>query len=173
MWKRRSSFLNRLFRRLQPSLSFFECIKMGIKALITITGLSAISHLSGYPLVIAPFAASCISIYTAPKEEFSQPMNVVGGYFIACLTGILALEYLPNTWWVFGLMLSITITLMAYFRVTHPPAAAVPFIIFIYHNNENVFSKVMIPAVLGSFGLVIIALILHNMPFSRREYPKK
>ena len=172
MWKKKTSFFNRLFTRLQPEMPFIECVKMGIKALITITSLSAIGHLSGQALVIAPFAASCITIYTAPKEEFAQPMNVIGGYFIACFVGIVALSILPNTWWVLGLMLSITITSMSYLRITHPPAAAIPFIMFIYHNDDALI-KVMIPAMLGSFGLVIMALILHSIPFAKQEYPKK
>ncbi|PIR39834.1 MAG: hypothetical protein COV35_00620 [Alphaproteobacteria bacterium CG11_big_fil_rev_8_21_14_0_20_39_49] len=173
MWKRRPSFIKRLFSRLQPALPFIECVKMGIKALITITILVAIGHFSGHPLVIAPFAASCISVYTAPSEELAQPMNIIGGYFIACTIGILSLEFLPDTWWVLGLMLSVTITLMAYFRVTHPPASAIPFIMFIYHHNDDVVMKVMIPAILGSFCLIVIALVLHNLPFAKREYPKK
>lgn len=172
MWQKKRSFIKRLFNRLQPQESFVDCIKMGIKALITITLLGAIGHFSGQALVIAPFAASCISIYTAPKEEFAQPMNVIGGYFIACSIGLIALETLPNTWWVLGIMLSITITLMSYFRVTHPPAAAIPFIMFIYHSDEGAIAKVMLPAILGSFGLVVVALILHNLPFAKQEYPK-
>ncbi len=173
MQKKTSGFIKRLFCRIQPKETFIDCVKMGIKALITITLLGAIGHFSGQPLIIAPFAASCISIYTAPKEEFAQPINIIGGYFIACSIGLIALEALENTWWVLGLMLSITITLMSYFRITHPPAAAIPFIMFIYHGKEDALIKVTMPAILGSFGLVVIALILHSLPFAKQEYPKK
>jgi len=166
------NFFKRILNRPQPEESFLVCVKMGIKAFITISCLSAIGHFSGQPLIIAPFAASCITIYTAPKEEFAQPMNVIGGYLIASFIGILAIILLPHQWWILGLVLLITISAMAYLRVTHPPAGSIPFVIFFYHPFDALY-EVLIPAIVGSFGVVIMALILNNIPFAKREYPRK
>jgi CBS-domain-containing membrane protein len=172
MSKHVSDFIKRVFNRPQPKMSLMGCFKMGIKALVTITLLGIVGYLTGLPLVIAPFAASCITIYTAPKEEFAQPMNVIGGYFIASLLGVIMVTYLPYHWLILGFILSITISFMAFFRVTHPPAGAIPFIMYFYHQ-ENAQTAILIPAILGSFGVVVSALVLNNLSFCKREYPKK
>lgn len=156
----------------QPKMSLVLCLKSGIKGMITIFLLSVIGYLSGKNLVIAPFASSCITVFTNPKDDFAQPINIIGGYFIATIVGILLINILPNEWWILGPMLAITISMMAIFRVTHPPAGGIPFVIFYYHQT-NAIDFVFYPVMIGSFFIVILALFLHNLPFTKREYPRK
>ena len=168
--KKKNSFTNRLLKRHQKKLSFFSCIKSGIKGLIAISGVSALGYFSDHTLIIAPFAASCITIFTTPDDEFAQPINVIGGYFIATALGLITVHLFPHEWWALGPMLAITISTMAYFRVTHPPAGAVPFLLYFYHSDAGPLFLVL-PTMTGCIALVSIALVLQRLPKSRK-YPR-
>lgn len=172
LFKKSLSRLFNTFRVRQVKIPFNVCLKSGVKGMVTIFLLSVIGYLSGKNLVIAPFASSCITVFTCPEDNFAQPINVIGGYFVATIVGILLINIMPTQWWILGPMLAITITIMAFFRVTHPPAGGIPFVIFYYHQT-NAIDLVFYPVMIGSFIIVLMALFLHNLPFSKREYPRK
>ncbi len=169
--KNTKEFLASLVKRHQKPLSFFGCLRSGVKAFFTMTLLSAISYFSETPMVVAPFAASCITIYTSPHEEFAQPINVFGGYLIASLIGIILAAFLPHQWWTIGLMLALTISIMAYLRVTHPPAGAIPLLIYFYYSNGEGF--LFLPTMAGCAFIIVVAVLLHRIFPSELKYPRK
>ena len=170
--KKSAEYITNAFKVRQSKLPLTVCLKSGIKGMITISLLSVIGFISGMHLVIAPFASSCITVFTSPDQEYAQPINIIGGYFVATIVGILMINIMPNEWWILGIMLSITISVMAIFRVTHPPAGGIPFVIFYYHQKDAI-DMVFYPVIIGSFIIVIVALFLHSLPFAKRQYPSK
>lgn len=162
-------YLKRLLKRRQKKISTTRAIRSGIKGAITIMALAAISHFSEMPLIIAPFAATCITVFATPKIKFAQPMNVIGGYMVATLIGIIATKFFPHLWWMLGISTFFTIFLMSFFRVTHPPAGAIPLLIYFYHTNVD-YGFAIFPILSGSVAIVIIAILLHSAP-PKRQYP--
>lgn len=159
-------------KRWQPEVSLLTCLRLGLRAFITISALAAIGHLSEVPMIIAPFAASCITIYTNTNEEFAQPANIIGGYLVASVAGFIMVNYFPHQWWTVGIMVALTISAMAYFRVTHPPAGAMPLLMFYYHENVSL-KFILFPVLAGSLVIVVMAIILFKIPIGRkRKYPR-
>lgn len=166
--KKIARFIKLFFRRPQRKMSILACLRSGGKGFLTITLISIIGYFSQTPILMAPFAASCITIYTSPDEEFSQPMNVFGGYLITTIIGVLFLKFLPEQWWILGAMVGISIAAMAYLRVTHPPAGSVPILIYAYKTNSNI-ELLFYPGTIGVMLLVLIAIILHKI--TKIPYP--
>ena len=172
------NYILRFTKRSKRKISAKECFFSGIKALITITAISAIGYYSNHELVIAPFATSCLMVFSRPEDDVAQPMNIIGGYFIASVIGVIASYIFPHAWWVLGISLATTIYAMYYFRVTHPPAGAVPFIIYLHHTDAYLRTTadikfILYPTLAGRICIVLLATILNLLPFAKREYPRK
>ena len=161
--------VRRFFYRHQTPLPLYYSIRSGFKGFIIISLLMAMSYYSDIPLVMAPFGASCILVATMPHQTLSQPINVIGGYFIGTLVTLAFMAYFSHQWWLVGLMLSVTISFMAILRVTHPPAGAVPFVIFFYEEDVGL-EFLLFPVLTGSVLIVVMAYILHSIP-PERGYP--
>lgn len=160
--------LKQLFHRHQKERDLLKCLRYGLKALLTITFLASIGYFSELHLLIAPFGASCILIFTSPEDNFSQPINIIGGYTVAILVSAVMIYLLPYAWWSLGLMLALTISAMAYLRVTHPPCGAIPLLV---GSNQGIINEDIFVTILGSILLVAITIILHRIP-PRMAYPK-
>jgi CBS-domain-containing membrane protein len=167
-----NSILEGFFVRHQERLPFSKCVKSGVKGFLAILVLAALSNLSHLPLELAPFGASCILIFTDPRNQFSQPINVIGGYFIAAAISVLFALTLPHEWWIPGAALGVTISTMAFFRMSHAPAGAVPLLTYYYYDHLDI-AFILSPTLIGSICLVLIALLFHRLPFAAREYPRK
>lgn len=165
------NILKRLITRHQKVLGPVRCLKSGIRGFITITILAALASFSQLPLLIAPFAASCITIYTNPSQDFAQPINVLGGYFVATLIGLLFVNFLPHQWWTLGIMVGSVISIQAYLRITHPPSGSVPLLIYFYREEDNMMF-VLLPTIIGSMALLVIALLLMKIFPAKGSYPK-
>ena len=162
-----------LTKRWQRKLSPWTCVRSGLKGLITITLICWMGYLFDLSMIMAPFAASCITVFTTPRDPFAQPMNIVFGYLTAALIGLIMVNLLPHEWWFAGISLAVTISAMAFLRVTHPPAGSVPLILFYYKENAT-WDFLLFPTLTGSLIIVVSAIVLHNIPLPRiREYPRK
>ncbi|MDB2415158.1 HPP family protein [Rickettsiales bacterium] len=172
MFSSYKSLVRRLLYRHQKKRNISTCLKAGIKGFITIGFVAAIGYLSEIPLIAAPFGATCISLYVRPSDEFSQPINIIGGYFISTMSSIILMEIFPYEWWLVALMLGTSITAMAYLRVTHPSAGSVPLLIFYLHKDAG-FEFLISTILAGSIALVAFAYLLHRLSPARRSYPNR
>ncbi len=120
---------------------------------------------------MAPFGASCILIFTTPGDEYAQPINVLGGYFITGLISLILMDFLPHQFWVVGLVLGVGITVMALLRLTHPPAGAVPVVVYLSSIEAVDYFFLISPIMCGSATLVLLALIMHRLPL-KADYPR-
>ncbi|SMB84509.1 CBS-domain-containing membrane protein [Pasteurella testudinis DSM 23072] len=80
---------------------------------------AASSEISQLPLVLGSFGASCLLVFAYPNSPFSQPRNVIGGHFIASLTGLVIMAFCGVHWWSMALGVGTAIALMLLLRVPH------------------------------------------------------
>lgn len=163
--------LRRLLNRKQAAVPYKKAIKAGIGGTIAITILVLLSQIFVSPLLMAPFGASCVLLFSLPKSPLSQPINVIGGHLVSTIIGLTLNYFLPMDWWsqtllmVFAVGLSIAV--MAMLRVTHPPAGADPIVVFF--SNPG-WEYIVFPVALGSIVLVISAWAFHKIP-PKTDYP--
>lgn len=110
--------------------------------------------------IFGSFGGSCILIFAYPSSPFAQPRNVVGGHFIASLTGLVFLAIGGNTWWSVAAAVATAIALMLYLRVPHPPAGSNTIFIMLAQAS---WSFLLLPTLMGSLILVLIGLLYNNI----------
>ena len=123
----------------------------GIAAAFIISFLWAVSMLSGYQWIIGSFGATIFLLLVATESEFSQPKNLLGGHLLASLIGLALMEAIGPEIWVLSLGLCLTLVMMQILRVSHPPAASNPVIIF-YADPD--WSFILVPTALGACMLI-------------------
>jgi len=145
----------------QVSVAFFgSFIAISILALATST--------TQLPLVLGSFGASCCIVFGYPDTPFARPRNVIGGHFIATLTGLLFLYLFGAHWWSLGLALATSIALMLMTRTAHPPAASNPVIVML---SAPAWSFLYAPTLIGACTLVLVGAPYNNLvkSIARRE----
>jgi CBS-domain-containing membrane protein len=152
----------------QPRNDIRKTVLAGVGGAVAIGFLGFLTISSGHPLLMAPFGASCVLLFSVPASALSQPMNVAGGHVVSTVVGLLLRHYLPNEWWAVAIAVGLAISLMAALRVTHPPAGADPIIVF---ASDPGFAFLFLPVFVGAIGLVGIAAAFH-VPTST-NYPLK
>ncbi|HBF31766.1 HPP family protein [Rhizobium sp.] len=152
--------------RHQPPLRLTKALLAGLGGGLAIAVLGLLTLQTGYALLMAPFGASCVLLFSQPFSPLSQPLNVFFGHVVSAAVGLLLCAVLPNTWWAVALAVGAAIALMAALRVTHPPAGANPLVIFSLHPGV---SFLCLPVALGALALIICAVIFHRL--SGQVYP--
>lgn len=126
------------------------------------------------PLMIGSFGASAVLLYGAPRSPLAQPRNLVGGHVLSAAVGVLSwklLHVVPGL--DAAVAVATAIALMHLTRTLHPPGGATALIAVIgsprIHNLG--FLYVLVPATVGALLLLAVALMVNNLPQSRR-YPE-
>ena len=158
-----------LLLRTQPKLSWQLIVTAGLTGTFAIAALTLLSDLTGMMLLMAPFGATCVLLFSMPSSPLSQPANVIGGHLVSTSIGILIHSLIPSFWWAMALAVGLSIGVMAALRVIHPPAGADPIVVFI--ENLDV-SYLIFPVGVGSIILVFLAWAFHSVsPVT--DYPLK
>lgn len=134
---------------------------------LAIGSVGLLAHLSGTPLVLGSFGASCVLLFGFPEAPFSQPRNVILGHVLSSLVGLVFLAWLGPSWWSTGLALATAIALMLATRTVHPPAGSNPVIVMLADPG---WSFLAFPTALGAVLLVLAAFIFHGT-VTRGRYP--
>lgn len=140
----------------------------GIGGFLAIGTLNFLSHSTDALLIMAPFGATCVLLFSLWGSPLSQPVNVVGGHVLSAAVGFAGLWLLPDAWWAVAIAVGAAISLMALLRVTHPPAGANPLVIFML---EPSIEFLLFPVLSGAILLVIVATIYHRA--TGTSYPLK
>lgn len=157
------------FTRHLPPLPFRRTMLVGLGSTLAVGFLGALTVYAHVPLLIAPFGASCVLLFSVPASPLSQPAHVIGGHVVATLIGLafrlLFMQQwwpemvLVDQWWIAAIAVGLSIAVMAALRVTHPPAGADPLVIF---SAEPHLSFVLFPVLIGAVALVAIATLYHR-----------
>jgi len=118
--------------------------------------------------LIFSFGSSALVVFVFYTSDFAQPKNIFLGHLLSICVGILINNILPVSPLSLGLAVGLAVALMAFFKITHPPAAANP-LIAIFANVSNDF--ILFPIVAGSLTLIILSFLINKYLF-KRNYPK-
>lgn len=161
-----------------PRVSFFEIFWSFLGSFLGI-GLVALLHFLYFAkrdliFIIAPFGASAVLIYGAPKSPFAQPRNLIGGHFFSALSGVLAYKLFPQfPYLACALAVGCAITFMHFTRTLHPPGGATALLAIL--GGEKIHQLGLLypffPVTTGVLLLLIVALLLNNLS-EKRKYPE-
>ena len=113
------------------------------------------------------FGSSTLILLVFHDSEFAQPANVFFGHLLAIVIGILFNEFLGMSYLTLGLSVGTTVTIMMYFKIIHPPAAANPLIALFADVSLN---YIVFPVIVGSIVIIILSIII-NRYLLKRNYP--
>ena len=159
--------MERYFKRVQPQASARMVLTAGTGGFLAIASLALLTSHANLLLLMAPFGASCVLLFSVPASPLSQPANVVGGHLAATLIGMALHAVLPETWWALALAVGLAIAVMAALRITHPPAGADPLVVF---AADPGVLFLLFPVLSGAIALVAIAALFHR--YSGHDYPQ-
>ena len=145
-------------------------ITLGISAalIIGVLGFLSLETSLGYWLIFS-FGATTFSVLVFYKADMAQPKNVFFGHIVSMIVGILFNEIFGMSFITLGLAVGFALSLMMYFKVEHPPAAANPLIALL---SDVSFEFIFLPVAGGT--IVIISLsVLINRYLLKRNYPTR
>ena len=153
----------KISKKLEPLIA-------GFAASIIIGVLSFLSFetSTGFWLMFS-FGSTTLIVLIFYESEFAQPSNIFFGHLLGIIVGIIFNEFFGISYITLGLAVGATVTLMMYFNIIHPPAAANPLIALFADVSLN---YIIFPVLVGSI-VIIFLTILINRFILRRSYPKK
>ena len=150
-------------------------------------------------MLVGSFGASAVLIYGAIKSPLAQPRNLIGGHIISAIIGVACYKLLgtgittsafvdpnsfigdtcsilfgtPHMWIASSLAVATAIAAMHATKTLHPPGGATALIAVMgsdrIHNLGFLYP--LIPVGAGALIMLIVALLVNNIPKSRR-YPE-
>ena len=161
-----------------PRVCAVEILLSWLGALVGIAAVAAIHERilagTGLVMIIGSFGASAVLIYGAIRSPLAQPRNLVGGHVISALVGVTAAKLLPGyTTLAPALAVASAIAAMHATRTLHPPGGATALIAVIGGPKISALGYLyaLVPAGLGALVMLAVALVVNNLPRSRR-YPE-
>ncbi|KXS32632.1 MAG: HPP family protein [Candidatus Gallionella acididurans] len=161
-----------------PRVSNEEILWSWIGAFLGISGVALVSHLffdgRDMSLMLGSFGASAVLAYGAVRSPLAQPRNLVGGHVVSALVGVLCWKFLnQNLWLAESVAVATAIAAMHATRTLHPPGGATALLAVIGSPavHKLGFWYVLMPATIGPLVLLAVAVLVNNIPSSRR-YPE-
>jgi CBS-domain-containing membrane protein len=143
-----------------PAAPRKEILLGGAGGLIAIAFVALLTAVSGHPLVLGSFGASCVLLFGFPESPFAQPRNVIGGHVLSSFIGLACLALFGAQGWSMALAVGLSISLMMATRTVHPPAGSNPVIIML---SAPAWIFLLTPTLLGATALVGVALFFNNL----------
>ena len=145
---------------------------LGIAA-VALSHYTILDH-TGLMMLLGSFGASAVLLYGAIRSPLAQPRNLLGGHVLSAIIGVTAAKLLgTEPWLAAAVAVSVAIAVMHITTTLHPPGGATALIAVIggdsIHNLGYFY--VVMPVALGAVLMLIIALVVNNIPKSRK-YPE-
>ena len=143
-------------------------IVLGISASIIIGVLAFLSFetSTGFWLMFS-FGSTTLIVLVFYNSEFAQPGNIFFVHLLGIIIGILFNEFFGMSFFTLGISVGTTITLMLYFKVVHPPAAANPLIALFADVSIN---YILFPVISGALVIILISVVINRF-ILKRNYP--
>ena len=137
---------------------FFRIVPPLIAAVGSIVGLSFIGLVAQETqsmMIIAPFGATAIILFSLPNSPSSKPLSVFWGYILASCIGAIVLVYGVEDWLFLGLGFGVVLFVMQIFDTIHPPAGAH----YIVVTQGTLTLQSIEPLFVGLISLVVMGLV--------------
>jgi CBS-domain-containing membrane protein len=159
-----------------PQVSLEEVFWSWLGAFLGIAAVALLHYRllsgSGLMMLIGSFGASAVLIYGAIASPLAQPRNLLGGHLISGLIGVTSYQLIPDLWLASAVAVATAIAAMHLSKTLHPPGGATALIAVIggadIHNLGYLYA--LVPAASGAGIMLLIALLVNNIPKSRK-YP--
>ena len=141
---------------------FFSALTIGVLTVLTYKSTL------GY-FIAASFGSSMVLLFGFPESPFAQPKNVFFGHLITALVGLFFLNFVPLPIYItIPLAVGFGVSLMIFFKVTHPPAGGNPIIVII---GSVSFEYLISPIILGSIIVLVFGVVINRFVL-KKKYPK-
>jgi CBS-domain-containing membrane protein len=161
-----------------PAVSVSEIVWSWVGAFVGISLVGIINSCvfagTDLTLVIGSFGASAVLIYGAIRSPLAQPRNLLGGHMLSAIIGVATYQALhDHLWLAAAVAVATAIAVMHVTRTLHPPGGATALIAVIGGESIHAIGYwyVLVPAGLGATIMLIVALLINNIPKTRR-YPE-
>ncbi len=161
-----------------PRVSIQEVIWSWIGSFLGIAAVGVIHFnlldKSDLVMIIGSFGASAVLIYAAIRSPLAQPRNLIGGHVISAIIGVACFQFLGGQLWLASAVAVATaIAAMLLTKTLHPPGGASALIAVIGSEKIHALGYLyaIFPAGTGAVIMLIVALLVNNIPESRR-YPE-
>jgi CBS-domain-containing membrane protein len=128
---------------------------------------SYLSVKTNSPLLMAPFGATSVVIFSFPDSPLAQPRNVIGGNLIGALVSLIFLHFLGSSPVTMAMAVSTSIALMQLTGTVHPASGGIALVVMMTKPN---WQFLLTPTLAGSIILVLCAVIFNNLA-KERIYP--
>ncbi|ENC6369343.1 HPP family protein [Aeromonas veronii] len=116
-------------------------------------------------LVMAPFGASCVLLFSLPDSPLARPKNVLGGHLLtACVGLVIGLLPLPAEVQM-ALATGLAIALMQGLNILHPPAGANPLLILMTGQEPAFLWQTVLP------GTLLLMVLAYGFQWLRQKWP--
>lgn len=138
---------------------WIESIIAGIGAFIGLSLLGMVAQEADTMMIIAPFGATAVLLFSVPHSPFSRSYNIFGGYLISTLIAVAILYIGSADWLAVGIGLGLVIMLMHLTQTIHPPAGA-NFLIVVHGSLDWYLIE---PLLLGLMTLMIVGMSVEKI----------
>jgi CBS-domain-containing membrane protein len=141
--------------------------------LVAATG-SLLLTAASLPWMVGSFGASAVLVFGAPRSPLAQPRNLVGGHLVSALIGVVCWKlFHDHPGLAQSLAVATALAAMHATRTLHPPGGATALIATLGAEEVSRLGYwfVLVPATIGPLLLLLVALVVNNLPRSRR-YPE-
>jgi CBS-domain-containing membrane protein len=159
--------LARFIARHEPRHDWRVHAKSATATAASVTLIGWLAASTGLPLLLAPLGPTAMLIFGQPDAAGAQPINIFAGYLVGTVFAVLAMMVVPEPWWLATLCVGLVMLVMLALRVTHPPAAAVPLLVYSGPVDPLTLFGVLLAA---CSLLVALGVLVHRLP-PRRRYP--
>ena len=120
-------------------------------------------------ILIGAFGASAVLVFDCPESPLAQPRNVIGGFFVASIIGVLISTINTVLWVKAALAVSLSIMTMRLLSVVHPPGGAAALIVAT--SKLSILRFHYVGLVLGGAIIFVLLGIIFNNLIKNRRYP--
>lgn len=159
--------LSRFLARHEPRHDWRVHAKSVAGTTASVTLIGGLAVMTGLPLLLAPLGPTALVVFSQPQSPGAQPINIFAGYFIGTVLSVLAMQVVPEPWWLATLCVGLTMLAMLVLRVTHAPAAAVPLASYSGQVDALTLFGVLL---LSCLLIVAVGAVVHRLP-PRVRYP--
>lgn len=155
--------------KISSNISIQEIMRTCIGTALGIGGIAFLANQTAMPLIIAPFGASAVLLYSATTSPLAQPRNLVVGHFVSGFIAITCCNLLGNTLISTVLAVTLAILLMMVLDAVHPPGGATALLCML--QNTTSYSFLITPLLTGVLVLLLAALLASKIVPAAKPYP--
>ncbi|MBM3622358.1 MAG: HPP family protein [Alphaproteobacteria bacterium] len=144
-------------------------------AAVALTACVLILGLTAHPWLLASLGGSCVIVFGMADTDMAQPRSLLGGHFVAAITGLVFLNLWHMTGWSKDMYMvaavATALVIMMATRTIHSPAGANPIVIF---AEDAGWDFLLSPVAAGVLCIFAVALLTNNYvrPAPRGRYPR-